>query len=171
LFTSAINAQGIKFGAGAFGGVNIPVVQDDQKQGTVFGLMARFGVLSIFTVEPNISFGKWGEPDPVDGFDLGIDGSKITSYGIDVMLGGLPGTVGVKPYFLGGFGYYSVKNDDTDYDEGNLGFSLGLGLGIGIIPKIDIDFRAKALIIPQEEGSKKAITIAGGILYNFGPGL
>jgi len=166
-----IYALGPKLSAGAFGGINIPVVQDDQSRGTVFGLMARFNAFGIFSVEPNISFGKWGKPEPIDGFELGIDGSKITSYGIDVLLGGLPGTIGVKPYFLGGFGHYSIKNDDTGYDEGNLGYSIGLGIGIGLIPKIDIDVRAKGILVPVGDSSKKAFTITAGLLYNFGIGM
>jgi hypothetical protein len=166
-----VYAFGPKLSAGAFGGVNIPIVQDDQGQGTVFGLMARFNAFGIFSIEPNISFGKWGKPDPVDGFDLGIDGSKIRSYGVELLLGGLPGTVGVKPYFLAGFGYYSIKNDDTDYDESNLGYSIGLGIDIGILPKIDFDLRAKAILVPVGDTSKKAVTITGGILYNFGVGM
>lgn len=166
-----VYALGPKLSAGAFGGVNIPIVQDDQGKGTVFGLMARFNAFGIFSIEPNISFGKWGKPDPIDGFDLGIDGSKVTSFGIEFLLGGLPGTVGVKPYFLGGIGHYSVKNDDTNYDESNLGYSVGMGIDIGVIPKIDIDLRAKAILIPVGNSSKKAITITAGILYNFGVGM
>jgi len=165
----AVCAQGPGLGIGAFAGGNIPVAQEDQATGSAFGLMARIKALNIMVLEPNIMFGKWGEPDPVDGIDLGIDGSKITSYGLDVTLGGLPGTVGFKPFGVVGAAVYSVKNDDTDYDESKLGFSFGLGVNFGLTPKFALDVRGKALIAPQEEGSKKAVLITGGLIYNFGP--
>ena len=167
---TSLSAQGLKFSAGAFGGVSIPVVQDDQAQGTVFGIMGRMNLLSLIVVEPYISLTKWGEPDPVDGFDLGIDGSKLTCFGVDAMLGGMPGAPGIKPYFLGGIGYYKIKNDDTQFDESKVGYALGLGISLGLIPTIDLDFKAKGIIIPIEGGSKKAVNITAGLLYNFGFG-
>jgi len=178
IMTTMVQAQSLKLSAGLFGGVSIPVVQEDQSQGTVFGIMGRFNLMSIFQFEPYVSFAKWGSPDAIDSdvpgsdpLDLGIDGSKVTSFGIDVLLGGAPGVPGLKPIFIGGIGYYKVKNDDTGYEESKLGFAAGLGINFGFIPKIDLDVRAKAIIIPQEEGSKKAINITAGLLYNFGPGL
>jgi len=159
---SIVNAQTPKIGFGAFGGMNIPVLQDDQGNGSVFGLKARLKVIPIVILEPNIIFGKWGAPDPMDGIDLGIDGSKITSYGIDAVLGAAPGNVGIKPYFHAGIGIYSIKNDDTGFDESKLGYSGGLGLAIGIGHNIDIDFSGKAIFAPQDPaGAKKAVLILG----------
>lgn len=170
LFAQIAAAQGIKFSAGAFGGVSVPIVQEDQGQGTVFGLMARFNAMSIFVIEPNLSFGKWGEPDPIDGFDLGIDGSKVTSFGVNVLLGGQPGNPGIKPYFLGGFSYFKVSNDDTNFDESELGFAVGLGLSVSFMPELDLDLRARGIVIPVSDGSKKAVEVTVGALYNFGFG-
>jgi hypothetical protein len=150
--------------------MNIPIVQDDQASGTVFGLLARVKAFSFIVLEPNVAFGKWGEPGEVDGYDLGIDGSKVTSFGIDATVGGVPGVPGFKPYGLIGIGIYSVKNDDTDYDESKLGFSAGLGFGIGITPMVDLDLRGKFIIAPQEEGSKKAVYATAGLTYNFNLG-
>lgn len=165
-----VHAQSISLGVGVFGGANIPIVQDDQANGSVFGFLLRVKALPFIVIEPNVAFGKWGKPGIVDDIDLGIDGSKITSYGIDATLGGLPGVPGVKPYFLGGIGVYKIKNDDTGYDESKMGYDVGVGIGIGVVPKIDIDFRGKLIIAPQEDSSKKAFYITGGITYNFGLG-
>lgn len=168
LLSVAVNGEGAKIGVGAFGGLNIPLVQDDQASGTAFGVMVRIKFLPFLSAEPNAMFGKWGEPGDVDGFELGIDGSKITSFGVDAILGSVPGSVGLKPYAVIGVGTYKVKNDDTGYDESNLGWSGGLGFGIGFSPKFDIDVRGKLLVIPQDQGSKKALTLTGGLLYYFG---
>ncbi len=168
LFASVALAQAPKFGVGAFAGINIPVVQDDQKSGTVFGIKGRLKLMPILVAEPNVSFGKWGDPDPVDGVDLGITGSKITSFGIDLTLGGMPGVKGFKPYAMIGFASYKIENDDTGYDESKLGMAAGFGFALGVSPVLDIDIRGKAVIAPQEEGSKKAIWILGGLNYYFG---
>lgn len=125
LLVPIVNAQAPKFGVGVFGGISIPVLQADQERGTTFGLKARLKVLPFLVAEPNLTFGKWGKPDAVDGFELGIDGSKIKSYGVDVTIGSMPGIVGFKPYTVVGVGYYTIKNDDTDYDKSNFGLNAG----------------------------------------------
>ena len=171
LAAAATSGQEAKVGIGAFGGLNIPLVQDDQTNGTAYGIMARIKFLPFLNVEPNVMFGKWGEPDPVDGVDLGVDGSKITSFGVDAVLGGMPGVVGFKPYGVLGVGSYKIKNDDTGFDESGLGWSGGLGFGIGFSRKFDIDVRGKLIVAPQDGGSKKALTVTGGVLYYLGGGL
>ncbi len=167
LMTPLAEAEGIRLGVGAFGGWNIPVAQDDQSDGTVFGVMGRIRFLSIFVAEPNVTFGKWGNPDVIRGIDLGIEGSKINSYGINATVGNLPGFVGVKPFAFAGGSIYSIKNDETGYDESKLGWSAGLGVAYGVAPQFDIDVRGTAVVAPQEEGSKKAVYITGGLTYYF----
>lgn len=164
LSVSLVNARAPKIGIGAFGGLNMPILQEDQGNGSVFGIKAKVKIIPIILLEPNITFGKWGEPDPVDGVVLGA-GSKISSFGIDAVLGGTPGAAGIKPFFLVGAGIYNVKNDDTGYDESKLGYSAGLGIGIGVRPKMDIDISGRAIFAPQEGGAKKAVFITGGLTY------
>lgn len=164
-----------KLGVGVFAGISVPVVQDDQASGSEFGVRVRYGLGSIIVLEPFASFVKWGDPGAVDldgggTFDMGISGSKLTSFGLEATLGNAPGTQGLAPFFFAGLGSYKVENDDTGYDESALGWSGGLGLGIGLSPKLGLDFRAKVLVAPQDGGSKKAFGFTGGINFNFGGG-
>jgi len=170
LLAPSVMAQGgPRLGAGAYFGLSFPILQDDQKSGTDFGLKGRYGLGSIIVLEPYVSFVKWGEPDPVDGVELGITGSKVTSFGLEASLGNFPGQMGVAPYFVAGVGSYKVKNDDTRYESSKLGFSAGLGVGIGLSPMFSLDFRGKAIVVPLEEGgSKKAVGATGGINFTFG---
>jgi len=170
LLAPSVMAQGgPRLGAGAYFGLSFPILQDDQKSGTDFGLKARYGLGSIIVLEPYLSFVKWGGPDPVDGVVMDIDGSKVTSFGLEASLGNFPGQMGVAPYFAAGVGSYKVKNDETGYESSKLGFSVGLGVGIGLSPMFSLDFRGKAIVSPQEEGSsKKAIGATGGINFTFG---
>jgi hypothetical protein len=157
-----------RIGVGAFAGLNIPVIQKDQKSGTEFGFRARIALLPFLVAEPNFTMVKWGKPDAVDGVVLGINGSKVTSFGLDATLGFAPGTKGFKPFGIIGIGSYKVKNDDTKYDQSNIGFCGGIGFGLGVAPKIDIDVRGKAVVIPQTDGgSKKGLSLTAGLGYSF----
>jgi len=162
LSVSLASAQTPKIGIGAFGGMNMPILQDDQDNGSVFGIKAKVKIIPIILLEPNITFGKWG-----DATEGGIDfpGSKISSFGINPILGGSPGAAGIKPFFLVGAGIYTVKNDDTGYDQSKLGYSAGLGIGIGVGPTLDIDISGRAIFAPQDGGAKKAVFITGGLTY------
>ncbi|MFH1700404.1 MAG: outer membrane beta-barrel protein [Candidatus Zixiibacteriota bacterium] len=170
ILASVSFGQDAKFGVGGFGGLILPAVMDDQGNGTVFGLKARIKIMPLITAEPNITFGKWGEPDPIDGFNPGIDGSKINSYGVDATFGNSPGVIGFKPYGVLGAAIYSIKNDDTGFDESKLGWSIGLGFGFGFSPQFDLDIRGKANVALQENGSKKALYITAGLNYYFKTG-
>ena len=161
--------DGPKLGAGAFAGLSIPVLQDDQGQGMEYGFKGRLRVGSFLVLEPYVAFTQWGEPDPVDDVELGIDGSKVTSFGIEASLGNLPGTVGIAPFFTVGGGSYKVENEDTGYESSKLGFSVGLGLGYGMSSSLSLDVRGKAIVVPQEEGgSKKAVGASLGLNFSFG---
>ncbi len=176
--TSLASAQSAtKLGFGAFGGLSIPILQEDQGNGTEYGLKVRWGAVSMFTVEPYLAFVKWGEPDPIEvlsggpDFSLGIDGSKVTAFGVDLVLGNGVGKMGVSPYFVGGVASFKVKNDDTGFEHSSLGWSAGLGLGIGFTPSLAIDVRGKVNVAPQDGGgSKKSASIVGGLNYAFGLG-
>ena len=165
---AAVQAQAPSLGVGVFGGLNIPIVQDDQGSGTAFGVRVRVKLLPFLVAEPNLLLSKWGEPDPIEGVTLAIDGSKITGFGIDATLGGLPGGVGFKPFAFVGVGSFKIKNEQTKYDESNLGVKGGIGFGIGLSPKFDLDIRGGLLVVPQEDGgSKKGALITGGLTVNL----
>jgi opacity protein-like surface antigen len=171
VLASAVQAAGpgIKLGVGVFGGLNIPILQADQKSGTEFGIRGRVGLTSFLVAEPNVSFVKWGKPDPVEGVDLGISGSKVTSFGLDVTLGGVPGLPGFKPFGVVGIGSYKFKNDDNpQVDQTKVGYSAGFGLAVRVVPKIDVDVRGKAVVVPWiNGGSKKSVSLTAGVGYSL----
>ncbi len=168
LLVSTVSAEVPTISVGGFGGLSIPVIQEDQANGTEFGVRARMPLMSVFVVEASFSLAQWGDPGTVQGINLGISGSKLTSYGLGVTIGHTPGKSGFKPFALISGGMYKVTNDDTGYDESKLGFSTGLGVAYGISPSLDIDVRGLAVFAPQEDGSKKAVSLTFGLNYTFG---
>lgn len=160
------------FGVGVNAGLIYPIVQDDQGSGTAFGLKVIYSLGGILTVEPNLTFMKYGDPSTSDADLLGLydgfEGSKLTSYGVDGILGGGGGT-GIHPYFLFGVGLYNTKRDMSFQDESDIGYSGGLGLELGMNPAMSLDARGKLIVIPADGGgSKKSASATVGINYYFG---
>lgn len=166
-------AQGISLGVGASGGLNIPIVQNDQASGTAFGIRGLVGLMSFVRVEPNISFAKYGDPTIDEpGITSDLDGSKLTSYGVDAVLGAPMGTPGLAPFGLVGAGFYKAKRDQTaDFDSGDsdFGWRFGLGLGMGLSSGLALDVRGVLNLVTVEGGSsKKTIFAQAGLNYFFG---
>ncbi len=162
LMTATASAAGIGFGA--YGGMSIPIVQEDQGNGTVFGVKAKFKMIGGISVEPNINFVKYGEAD----FGFGArDGSKVSYYGLDLLLGGMGMPVGPRFYIIGGAALYSVTRDN-DEDASDFGLNGGLGIEIGFGGPLALDIRGKGHVIIFEGASKKFATITGGLNYYFG---
>ncbi len=47
-----------RFSVGGFGGLNMPVAQEDTKSGTAFGAKARIPLMGSLAIEPNILFAE-----------------------------------------------------------------------------------------------------------------
>ncbi|MBU8934884.1 MAG: porin family protein [candidate division Zixibacteria bacterium] len=158
----------VGLGAGVSGGLEFPIAQQDQKQGSVFCLKARIGVMPIVTLEPGLSFTRYGDPE-FDDFTSDLEGAKVTGYILDATLGGSFGGTGVEPYGLFGIGYYNTSLEHFGDDKKNFGWSAGFGLEIGVAPRVGLDFRGRvAMISTDGGGTKKSGSVTGGINIYFG---
>lgn len=156
------------FGIGISGGYEYPIVQKDQDNGTVVGIRARLKAVRGIAFEPNVYFTKFGYPEFEDNTS-DLEGSKVTAYGVDVILGGAFGATGFRPYYSAGVGMYNVKRNQSGQSDRRLGWSAGLGFEVGLATFLSLDFRARGIIIPTEGGgSKKSASLTGGINYYFG---
>jgi len=168
LAASAAQAGDIRLGAGAAGGLTFPIAQDDQGRGTAFEIRGIVELMPSVLLEPNLNLVRYGEPD-LSGIVSGLDGSKITGYGLDAMLGAGIGRSGIAPYGLIGVGMYQTKRDQTGEDNSEFGWSAGFGFIIGLAPQFGLDFRGRALVVSSEGGgSKKAATVTGGLNFYLG---
>ena len=76
-------------GIGGFGGANIPIVQEDQSTGAAFGLHGKIKLIPALVAEGNLTFSKYGETTKeISSINNTIEGSKVNSYGIDLLLVG-----------------------------------------------------------------------------------
>ena len=167
------NALIPSFGAGVFFGVEMPLVQDDQAKGSTYGFRGVVKAIPSITFEPHITFAKYGDPTiELGGVTSDLEGSDVTGYGVNAVLGAGMGAPGLKPFFFGGIGFYKATRDQTavfSEESTDFGWSAGLGVGIGLSPMLGADLRGQLTVIPSDEGgSKKSASITGGVTYFFG---
>ena len=145
-------AGATSIGVGAFGGMSIPVLQDDNGQGTMMGLRAPVSLLPLVTVEPYFAKASGGDKDQdIEGTTITRDGLDITGFGANVLL-----TFGGKTQFypFAGIGSYKLARAGSD-DLTNTAYTFGLGLGISPMPKLSIHLRGELAAAVEGDVSRK----------------
>ncbi len=160
------------FGIGGYFGVEVPVTQDDQGDGTAFGIKLIIKAMPIITLEPFFTSAQYGKAVfDVEGVTMDLEGSKLISYGLDAVIGAPIGTPGFNPYFVGGIGYYKFSREQTnlfDNDKSELGYAGGMGFKINLNQSLSLDVRGKFNVIPVESNSsRKSLSLVGGLNFYF----
>lgn len=164
LFAGGADAAG--WGIGGFGGVSIPIAQEDAANGIVFGGHVKLS-LGMLGIEPNFTYLKSGDWEFEDLPGQTFEGSKITSIGVNLLLGGGAPT-GFRFFPFVGAKYYNYKQEIPDFSDSQLGFNGGLGIEIGSGP-IGVEARGSLEVLPLDpEGSRKWVLVTGGLNYYFG---
>ncbi len=166
MFLLATGALAAPIGVGVVVGPVVPIVQADQGTGFAYGLKARLHLAEQLILEPNLTLGGYGETT-IAGVGT-RDGSSVTHYGVDLVIGGGMASIGPKPLMFIGGGIYNVKRDG-DVTVNKTGWSFGLGLAVGFMSTFDIDLRGRVNIVASEgSASKKSAEITAGATYYFG---
>jgi len=162
LSSGVAGAAGI--GLGAFGGMSIPIVQDDAKMGPMFGLRLPVSVLPMLRLEPFWARTTLGD---VDGTFAGLpytrDGGKVSAFGLNALLA-TGGALRFYPYV--GIGSYKLTREASD-DRTEVGYDAGLGLGLSPLPGIEVDLRGEFAMISLGETSRKYANVTLGASYHF----
>jgi hypothetical protein len=165
---TAGTASATAVGVEVYGGAAIPVVQDDNNTGPMFGIRVPVTLPSIFTIEGFYSRTQGGETTRnLGGTDFTRSGYDVNAFGANLILGQ---TGGAGFAFFPYAGISSNKFSRTGgIDFNNVGFNLGLGVGFSLIPKLWIDARAEGLMVITENDntSRKYGNINVGVGYNF----
>jgi opacity protein-like surface antigen len=156
-------AGAMSIGAGAFGGMSVPILQDDNGQGTVFGLRAPVTLIPLVTVEPYFAKTSGGDKDQdIEGTTITRSGLNINGFGANVLL-----TFGSKLqlYPFAGIGSYKLSRTSTE-DRTNTAYTFGLGLGISPVPKLSIHVRGELAAAVDGGVSRKWANATIGVSYN-----
>ncbi len=154
---------------GAFGGLNTPIVQDDAKSGTGFGLKAKISPSPMIAGVLFFESRSFGDPElTIQGTTMSSDGGKVTAFGVEALIGSTGGGPGPHFYWTIGLSSYKWTRDGYD-DVTEVGYHLGPGLEIVFPANIGIEGRAKFEVVPIDGGgSRKNILIFVGANYHFG---
>ena len=157
-----------KFGIGAFGGANIPIAQQDEKAGALFGAKARIPLLPFLALEPNFTFAKFGGSDvDVREQSFPIKGGDITSFGADLILGTFSSVSKMKFYGLVGINSNTFKREGFSKKTG-VGLTLGPGFEFFATDILSVEARARYHAIKVGDGGKSHLELTGGVNYYFG---
>jgi hypothetical protein len=168
LALSASTAGATAVGVEVFGGVAIPVVQEDNNNGPMFGIRVPVTLPSVFTIEGFYSRIQGNQTEKyLLGEEYTRSGYDVSAFGANLILGQTGGS---------GFSFFPYAGIMSNrlsrpggQDFNNIGFDFGLGVGFSITPMLWIDARAEgAMIITESDNtSRKYGNLNVGIGYNF----
>jgi hypothetical protein len=164
----------VDLSAGPYFGMTVPIVNDDAKRGSMFGLQARVSVLSFLAVGAHFQSGSFGNPEETffagtpGEVTLEKDGGDLTTFAADVFLGGSGGTPGISFYMVGSIGTYKWKRDNVD-EVSEISYAVGPGLEMVLPFGLGIEGRAMFEVVPKgDDGSFKNFLWFIGANYHFG---
>jgi len=164
----ASSAHATGWGVGGFGGVSIPVAQEDAERGMVYGAQLRLSLGGLLGIEPNFTYFKNGDWTNDDAPGETFEGSKFTTIGVNLILGGAGPVTGFRFFPFAGAKFYNENNDSRDFSNSRLGWCGGLGFEIGA-GSLGVEARASGEIMPLDGGgSQKWVQLRAGINYYIG---
>lgn len=164
LGAAPIAATAASVGVGVFGGTSIPVVQDDNKAGPLFGVRIPVALVRLVTVEPYFQSTKDGDAtQEIGGLSYTRSGFDIRTFGLNAML-----TFGgrLEFYPLVGVSTNKLTRPGSE-DQTMTGFSFGLGLGFSPIPRLRIHVRGVADALTKSGTGRTFGNATLGASYNF----
>ena len=160
-------ASAVTLGVGAFGGMSIPIVQDDNGQGQTYGIRIPVGLTPIFTLEPYGSMTQGGDKEEtINGIGLTRSGIEMQSYGANLLL--TFGT-GFQMFHFAGIGMTTSERAGLDQSSVQYNFGIGLGFAPFALP-LSIDIRGEYASVTDEDNSSTARNYGNVILgatYKF----
>ena len=162
LIAPRARAAGVTVGAGVYGGMSFPVLQEDQGQGSIFGVRVPVRLLSLLAVEPFFSTSALGDKtlDVAPGFSVSRDGADITTYGVNAVFP-FGTTAMLYPYV----GIGSATFDRAGEKDTFTSYDVGLGLGFTVMPKFKVDLRGELQAASAGETSRKVFNAMLGASY------
>ena len=158
-------ARAASIGLEVFGGLSIPIAQDDSDQGTQFGVRLRVHVVPLLSLEPYFASSALGDKTQTfAGISYTRDGGKVTGYGLNARLDSGTPVLSFFPY--AGIGSFTIKKANLA-DETDMGYNFGLGLQLSPVPKIGVSLRGELNAIPINGASRKYANVTVGVSYNF----
>jgi len=165
---------------GAYGGMTIPVVNDEAELGPLFGLQARLSFFQFLAIGAHYHNANYGNPEQTffegtpQEFTGSKDGGAVNAFSGDLYLGRVGGQ-GFNFFLVGSIGSFSWSRDAGDITKAL--YAAGLGFEIILPFNLGIEGRGTIEVIPyggdelgnaSGDGSYKNATWFIGANYHFG---
>jgi len=147
------------------GGLSYPVLQDDRKSGSQFGVRFEVSAVPVLTLEPYYSHASYGDKtlQPPVGPSQTFDGGKVSAFGVNLLVEA--GSNMFKFYPFAGIG--SNKDERSTGNATNTGYNFGAGIGFGLPMKLSVDVRGEMQMIVTGDTSRKFANATVGVRYSF----
>ena len=156
-------------GISGYGGLNIPIVQDDVKSGPMFGVRVPVTLISILSVEPYFLTSSLGDgEEEIGGFTYTRDGFKQTGFGINAMLGSLAAGPMIHFYPYAGIGHNKLTRSGSE-DISEVGYNFGFGLAATPAHAIGLHLRGGLNMVKTGDTSRKFANATLGVSYDVSP--
>lgn len=154
---------------GVFGGANVPIVQDDAKSGSDFGIKAKFSPIPMIAAAAFFEARTFGDPTfTLGSIEYTTPGGNVTSFGAEALIGNTGGGPGPHFYWAIGISSYKWTRDNWE-DVTEVGYHLGPGLEVGLPAKFGVEIRGKFELVPTGgDGSRKNAIMLVGVNYHIG---
>lgn len=154
-------------GASAFGGASIPIVQDDNGPGPIYGIRVPVNLLQYLTLEPYFAHTGGGEADETfGGVGYTRSGFDVNAYGINAVVGNSGLTNGFSFFPYAGIGSHALTRDGSD-DRTEFGFQFGLGVAFTPMPALSVNVRGELNAVVTDQTSRKFGNVTAGVAYRI----
>jgi len=167
LFCTAGVAHAVSVGGAVFGGVSVPIVQDDNGTGSQFGVRVPVHLIPLIAVEPYFAHSGLGDATQTfGGFEYTRSGFDVDAFGVNVALGSFGLVPGFYPYV--GIGSHDLSRTGSD-DASEVGYNFGLGFGFALPPGLSLNLRGELNMVATGDTSRKFLNFNLGVGYKFIP--
>ncbi len=154
-------------GAQVFGGASIPIVQDDNGTGAIFGIRVPVAVHSFVSIEPYFATSALGSKEQqIGSFTYSREGFDVTAFGANLLLGW--GNEGFRFFPYAGIGSHQLSRSGSE-DINDVGYNFGLGFGFVPMTKLSVDVRGELNMVATGDTSRKFANIMLGVAYRVFP--
>jgi hypothetical protein len=159
-------ALAVPIGIGAYGGLNLPIAQQDAESGSLLGAKLRIAVHPLIALEPSLTFFQQGDTEvDIAGQSMTLDGGKSTALGLNLVVGSAGPPDGLGFYGILGVASHATKQEGTE-DQSRLAMNFGPGLEVGIAPGLALGLEARLHMISLDGGgARKNLGLSGGVIY------
>ena len=153
---------------GAFGGLNLPILQEDAASGSDFGVKAKFSPLPLIAGVAFFEARTMGDAKfTLNNTEYRTDAGSVTSFGVEALIGNTGGGSGPHFYFAVGLSSYKWTRDNWE-DFSKVGYHFGPGFEVVFPAKIGLEFRGYLEVVPYEGASRKNGILLVGVNYHIG---